>query len=77
MKRICVAVDEAHLTAIEDVVRALDSCGMQVDQVLGALGMVTGSVGEDRVRALEDVDGVLSVDEQLEHRVPPPDAGVQ
>lgn len=77
MKRICVAVDEAHLTAIEDVARALDSCGMQVDQVLGSLGMVTGSVGEDRLSALAAVDGVVSVDEQLEYRVPPPDAGVQ
>ena len=50
---------------------------MRVEQVLGSLGMVTGSVGEARVPALESVDGVVSVDEQRRYRLPPPDADIQ
>jgi hypothetical protein len=50
---------------------------MQVEQVLGSLGIVTGSVPEDAVDALRSVEGVASVDEQLTHRVPPPDSPIQ
>lgn len=77
MKRICVVVDAAHLTVIDDVAGALRSCGMQVEQVLGSVGMVTGSAGDDCVPALRSVDGVESVDEELSYRLPPPEADVQ
>ncbi|MFI7481858.1 hypothetical protein ACH9EU_05505 [Kocuria sp. M1R5S2] len=77
MMRICVTVDAAHLAVIDDVAGALRSCGMQVEQVLGSIGMVTGSAGESSVPALRSVDGVESVDEELTHRLPPPEAGVQ
>lgn len=76
MRRICVAVDTAHLSVIEDVAGALRSSGMQVEQVLVTLGIVTGSVGEDGLPALRSVDGVESVDEELAYRLPPPEAGV-
>ena len=77
MLHVCVVVDEAHLPVIEDVARDLRSRGMRVEQVLGSLGMVTGSVGEARVPALESVDGDHPVDEQRRYRLPPPDADIQ
>lgn len=77
MLRICVVVDEGHRAGIEDVARSLGTRGMRVEQVLASLGMVTGSVGEDRVPALEAVDGVAAVAEQRRYRLPPPDGAVQ
>ena len=38
---------------------------------------VTGSAPDDARQALAAVQGVASVDEQLTHRLPPPDAPVQ
>jgi hypothetical protein len=77
MKSVTVTVRDGHLEALDEVVQGLQGRGMQVEQVLGSLGIVTGSVPEDALDALRSVEGVASVDEQLTHRVPPPDSPIQ
>lgn len=77
MTRVSVTVDDRHLSALEGVVQGLRARGMQVDQVLDALGIITGSVPAGTLGALSTVTGVASVDEQRVHRLPPPGAPVQ
>jgi hypothetical protein len=77
MKPVSVTVRDDHLEALDDIVRGLQARGMQVDQVLGSLGIITGSAPEEALGALRSVDGVASVDEQLTHRIPPPDSPIQ
>ena len=77
MVNLSVTVDDGHLPAIEEVAQALRARGMEVDQVLDGLGIITGSAPADSRSALTDVDGVVSVDEQLTHQLPPPDSAVQ
>jgi len=77
VKQVSVTVRDGSLGALDDVVQGLRAHGMQVDQVLGSLGIITGSVPEESVDAVRGVEGVASVDEQLTHRLPPPDAPVQ
>jgi hypothetical protein len=73
--QLSVTVDDEH--AIEEVAAALRARGMEVAQVLDGIGVITGSA-PDEVRAdLAGVEGVASVDEQLTHQLPPPDAPVQ
>ena len=72
---VTVSVDDAHLDKLDDVVRQLRERGMIVDHVLVSLGIVTGSI-ED-VEALQDVEGVLSVDLEGRKGVPPPDQEIQ
>jgi hypothetical protein len=75
MVELSVTVDDEH--AIEEVAAGLRARGMEVGQVLAGIGVITGSA-PDEVRAdLAAVEGVASVDEQLTHRLPPPDAPVQ
>ncbi|MCW2531879.1 MAG: uncharacterized protein JWP62_1449 [Blastococcus sp.] len=75
MVQLSVTVDDEH--AIEEVAAALRARGMEVAQVLDGIGVITGSA-PDEVRAdLAGVEGVASVDEQLTHQLPPPDAPVQ
>jgi hypothetical protein len=75
MVRLSVTVDDEH--AIEEVAAVLRARGMQVAQVLDGIGVITGSAPEDVRHTLAAVEGVASVDEQLTHRLPPPDADVQ
>jgi hypothetical protein len=75
MVQLSVTVDDGH--AIEDVAAALRAQGMEVAQVLDGIGVITGSAPEDVRRTLAGVEGVASVDEQLTHRLPPPDSAVQ
>ncbi|MCZ2860448.1 hypothetical protein [Blastococcus sp. VKM Ac-2987] len=77
MTDVSVTVDDRHLAALDGVVQGLRARGMRVDQVLDGLGIITGSVPSGTLGALTGVAGVLSVDEQLTHRLAPPDAPVQ
>lgn len=74
---LSVTVDDEHLPAIEDVARQLRAHGMQVEQVLDGLGIITGSAGPEVSQALRSVAGVSSVEAQLIHQLPPPDSPIQ
>ena len=75
MVQLSVTVDDGH--AIEEVAAGLRARGMEVAQVLDGIGVITGSASDDVRPALAAVEGVASVDEQLTHQLPPPDAPVQ
>jgi hypothetical protein len=77
MAHVSVTVGDDHLEALEGVVQNLRARGMSVQQVLGSLGIVTGSAPDDALDALRGVEGVTSVDAQLTYQVPPPDSPVQ
>lgn len=62
---------------VDAVVHRLREAGMAVDQALGAVGIVTGSVAGDRRAALQELDGVAAVEEAQTFQLPPPDAGIQ
>ena len=75
MVQLSVTVDDEH--AVEEVAAGLRARGMAVTQILEGIGVITGSAPDDVRRTLADVEGVASVDEQLTHQLPPPDADVQ
>ncbi len=78
MSHVTVSVDDEHLDGITSVAQALREQGMHVEQVLGAVGMITGSVAQERRGLLESVPGVASVlDGELSYRLPSPGAEVQ
>lgn len=77
LARISVTVDDGHRDEMDAVVAALTASGMQVERVLGSLGMVIGQAPSGAQSALLAVPGVASVDEQLRVQLPPPDAPVQ
>ena len=77
MVQLSVTVDDGHLAAIDAIADELRARGMQVEQVLDGLGVITGSAPSDVRPALSGVQGVVSVDEELTHQLPPPDAEVQ
>ena len=77
MTHVSVTVGDDHRESLDGVVESLQASGMEVEQVLGTLGIVTGSAPADALDALRGVEGVASVDEQLTHQLPPPDSPIQ
>lgn len=71
--RVNVTVDDGHLDQVHAVAGRLRERGMDVDAVLEAAGVISGSVTDERARALAGVEGVASVDAETETRLPPPD----
>ena len=77
MTHVSVTVDDGHRDSLDGVVESLRASGMEVEQVLGTLGMVTGSAPADALDTLRGVEGVASVDEQLTYQLPPPNSPIQ
>jgi hypothetical protein len=59
------------------VVDQLQRAGLTVDQVLGAIGVVTGSVAQQDRATLAGLDGVLAVEDDHTFQLPPPDSDIQ
>lgn len=77
MSQVNVSIDDEHLASLDVVVEALQAQGLQVEHVLAAMGIVTGSVPDEHRPLLETVPGVLSVDGVLGFSLPSPDSPVQ
>lgn len=71
---VVLAVDPDRFA---DVVEALRRAGLTVTGEQPVLGTLSGTVAEDRIPALEAVDGVESLDRERTIRLPPPDSPIQ
>ncbi len=77
-EHVTVSVDDAHVELIDEVAERCRAAGMDVQQVLVAVGMITGSVGTvAQCAALGALDGVAAVEPQRTFRLPPPGSAVQ
>lgn len=75
--RVIVTVDDSQLAHIEELVDRLRAAGMQVDQVLRPVGVITGSITESQRASINAIPGVVAVEDDTSHQLPPPDAEVQ
>ncbi|MDT0610448.1 hypothetical protein [Streptomyces lancefieldiae] len=69
-----LAVDPDRFAEVVEVLRHV---GLTVTGEQPILGTLSGTIVEDRVPALEAVDGVESVDRERTVQLPPPDAPIQ
>jgi hypothetical protein len=75
--RITVTVTDDQLTNIDELVDRLRAAGMQVDQVLPTVGVITGSVTKSQRTSIERVAGVAAVEDETTFQIAPPDAEIQ
>jgi len=75
--RVTVTVDDAHLGDVEGLAERLRAEGLEVDEVLGDIGIITGSVPDDRRSSIGGVEGVDAVEEEATFQLPSPEAGIQ
>ncbi|WP_433270587.1 hypothetical protein ACQPZF_10195 [Actinosynnema sp. CS-041913] len=71
MDKVVVSVADESLSDLTAVVADLREAGLVVDDVLEALGMVTGSVAPEAIRSLKAVPGVADVERQRVVHLPP------
>ena len=76
-EKITISVADDAIERIDEVVAALESGGMRVEQVLRPVGLITGSVDTQQMQALGGVAGVIAVEPQRTVQLPPPDTDVQ
>jgi len=77
-RQVTVTVADSHVAQIDELAQALRDAGMEVDGILRAIGVITGSLpAEQQLGSIESLPGVAAVEEQKTFRLAPPDADVQ
>ena len=61
---------------VDDALADLHRAGLEVDEALGGLGIVTGRAAPDAIERLRGIPGV-TVEPETGVQLPPPDAPVQ
>lgn len=76
-EKITITVDDAHLGQVAELADQLSSAGMEVEQVLGEVGIITGSAPSEARATLEGLDGVSAIEEENSFQLPSSDSEVQ
>ena len=76
-EQVNVSVADDELGRFAEVVRSMRDAGLEVEQELEALGVVSGSIAPDKLPNLRQVKGVTAVETARTYRLPPPDSPVQ
>jgi methylmalonyl-CoA mutase cobalamin-binding subunit len=76
-KQVLVSINDSHMDRIATVIEELKKEGLDVQRSMPKLGVVSGAAEHGDLAALQEVDGVTSVEEERSVEVAPPDAPVQ
>jgi UDP-N-acetylmuramate-alanine ligase len=74
---LLVSVNDDHLDRFSKVVKDVEDVGMEVEQKMEDLGVLTGSIDSEKVEPLRRVEGVSHVEESRRFEIPPPDSDIQ
>lgn len=75
--QISISVDDAHLDRIQDVAQNLRAAGMNVEQTLSSIGVISGSIHSDQLDCISQIKGVRHIEQQREFQIAPPDSDIQ
>lgn len=75
--KISISVDDAHLDQILEICERLQSCGLEVEQTLPTLGIISGSIDSEQVDRLHQVEGVQHVEAEQGYQLPPSESDLQ
>jgi UDP-N-acetylmuramate-alanine ligase len=74
---LLVSVNDDHLDRFSKVVKDVEDVGMEVEQKMEDLGVLTGFIDSEKVEPLRRVEGVSHVEESRRFEIPPPDSDIQ
>ena len=75
--QITVSIDDAHLDRIYEVADRLKDSGMEVEQTMQIVGVVTGSIEAEKMSSLSSIEGVQNVEIEREYQLNPPESDIQ
>jgi hypothetical protein len=75
--KVSISVDDTHIAEILDVAQRLQSAGMEVEQTLPSIGVISGSIDSDQVDFLYRIAGVQHIESDRNYQLPPPDSDIQ
>ncbi len=76
-EKVNVSVADNYLDRFSEVVQRCKKAGLQVEQQLEQVGVVTGSIDSTKRDDLERVEGVAAVESERTFQIAPPDSDIQ
>ncbi|MGH3432980.1 MAG: hypothetical protein ACRDQB_09115, partial [Thermocrispum sp.] len=76
-RQVLISVDTDEPDQLSDIAARLSAAGLDVAAVHDAISVITGTVDEDAITALQQIPGVLDVERQRSYRIAPPGSDVQ
>ena len=74
---VSVSVDDASADRFSETVQRLKDAGLQVEQELEEIGVVSGSIDSEKEGSLRQVEGVSHVERSQDFQISPPDSDIQ
>jgi hypothetical protein len=74
---LTVSIADQELPHFREVVAHIKRLGLEVDQELESVGVVTGAIDQEKIQAVKKLKGVAHVEESRKFQIPPPESDVQ
>lgn len=74
--QVILTLSPAAVKKGDALVKEIKAKGLEVDSVLEAMGIITGKIAESKMASLSNIPGI-TVERDVEVKLPPPDADVQ
>ncbi|MBI3663344.1 MAG: ketohydroxyglutarate aldolase [Acidobacteria bacterium] len=75
--QVLVTVEDQFSGRLAEVADSLRAEGLAVENLLEALGTISGFIEQDRVKGLSRVKGVAHVEQSRQFQLEPPDSEIQ
>jgi hypothetical protein len=75
--RLTLSVSDSHLKRLDQVARDAKAAGLEIEQQLDGIGVITGSIEADRIAHLHRIAGVDHVEPDRTVGIAPPGSPVQ
>jgi hypothetical protein len=76
-EKVNVVVADDYLDRFSEVVKRAKEAGLQVEQPLETIGVVSGSIDPAKLAALKRVEGVTAVEPSRDFQLAPPESEIQ
>lgn len=75
VKSVVITINDDAMDRIDNLIEDLKSEGLQIEKVMKKLGVISGTASN--LKALKKIDGVMSVEEEIQHQLPPRNSKIQ
>ena len=75
--KISVCVNDEFLNDIEQVTHNLETAGMNVEQTLSSIGIISGSVESEQLNQICQIKGVKNVENEQDYYLSDPSSDIQ
>ena len=74
---LLIYVNDEHLDRFSEVVKGVEDIGLEVEQRMDDIGVLSGSIDSEKVEPLRKVEGVSHIEQSRQFQIAPPDSDVQ